>query len=224
MISILKSAIRNQLTKNGVVLPPWVYETEVGFKYRGTGYHSHLFDIHTKYAIEMERTGLQFDDLLIPPDGLKNQHSSSGISISHSPHFYLMKGLECNEARWVVRYIELCNLGLLDNRRPFQIDMNYLKATFIERKALLKANIRFDVFVYKLSDKGDKFIIADGKHRAAFAAFNRSRHSLYLKFITNQPFKEVFFRRYYRKILNGNPVDYSRNHNIIDRMLLHETA
>lgn len=214
----MRTTVRSYLAAKNIVLPPWVYETATGFKYWGTGYYSHLFAHHVKQSIEFERTKIEFDDLLLPPDGLKNSYSNAGVGITQSPHFHLMDDLERAEKPHNIKYIQLCNLGLLDNRRPFQISYDYLNQTFVARKAMLEAGTRFDVVVFQLKDGSGKAVIADGKHRAALAAYTQSRDALCLKIISVNPFKELFFRRYYQALLKANPKDYSHNQNLIKRI------
>ncbi len=192
--------------------------TKDGIKYSNVGYNSDQFSTYVTNEANLQQLDVSFSDLILPPDALKNQYTWAGKSIDESPHYRLIHELATGVLTQSSEYVQLCLAGRLDARRPFRPKLRKLQKIFDERMGELSRNRPFDIFVYQPA-RTEKIIIADGKHRAALAAYMGKPDIVRLNFISQEVFLNPFFVGFYGQVLNAASFEYSINQHLIRLMM-----
>lgn len=108
------------------------------------------------------------EQLFLGIDYLKDRYTLLGCNILDSPHYALMQALFSGKSIINTDYIKREKTGTLDarflNRR---IDAKYYINCFIQRKNIIEKGDNTPIYVFKVNDR---YIIKDGKHRAALCA------------------------------------------------------
>lgn len=203
---------------------PRVFETAVGIKYRGIGFDSDRFQESVTREIPLTSSGVLFADLLLPPDMLKDCHTSCTKPLPESPHFRMIQEIMAGKLHAGSEYLWRCARGTLDNRPPLAFSVNFL----LERHRLfcrdLQEGKKMYVYAVKIMLEDKKvFVIVDGKHRTAAAAAYGRPDSLLLRVVSGTFIEDRFFQRLYGYTLKKNPMEYSKNQKLI-RVLQHESS
>jgi hypothetical protein len=201
---------------------PWLVRTPVGIKYVGRGFDSGQFE---RYAPRTTAPpdSFSWDDLLLPPDLLRDEFTHCGEPITHSPHFRLMQEMREGRPDAGSEYIRLCASGTLDARRAFAVDVAALSREFRAREEAFAARGETDVYVFGARRRGgrDVYVIADGKHRAAQAALSGDLRALRLRVVSDDVLAHPFFRKIYDAVMAGSDESFSANRRMV-RLLRHE--
>lgn len=211
----IQPLLLNLLKKLGIYSGTHFYETKVGIKSVGNIFDSTVFARYCTRGVCLENSGLTFEDLLLPPDGLKDCYSFSGRSILDSPHIQLIHDLVESKPSSEIAYLQYARAGILDNRRKIKLSDVQLRNYFQKRMAQVEANKRFDVFVYQPLPQSNKLIIVDGKHRVALAACLDRPELLQLNYVTVEPFRHPYFETFYQVILRAPSTEYAINQQVI---------
>lgn len=199
-----------------------VFETEVGVKYRNGSFNSKQFSELVESEGFLSDYKIQFSDLILTPDLLLNRHTFGVSEIAKSPHFRLMQEIVSDTLSETSEYVELSRSGRLDPRSPCAVEIDRLIKTYAERKEELKQVGFFAIHVLKVVIDGEvKYIILDGKHRAAMLAHLNQPQSLYLRITSGTYAQHPFFHKVYSYMLSRDPGEYSINQKII-RAILNE--
>lgn len=201
-----------------------VFETSVGVKYKNGWYDSNRFDDYTVDEIPFLSSGCSFDNLLLPPDLLRNEHTSCGKSILQSPHYSLMSAIESHSSLHDCDYIKRASAGTLDGRLPSNPSLKLLVDYYQTRKTELTLSNTFVVMVLSLANTnygGSNYMLVDGKHRAVLAAYLDKPHLLCLRLVSAKFAEDPFFQSIYSYVLQMDTKLYSVNQKMI-RAILNE--
>ena len=142
--------------------------------------------------------------LLLPYDCLKDKYTQLGTDILHSPHYALMQGCAAGDLTGNP-YVERAEKGTLDERDSYLFaDAAYIKS-FRDNLESFEEESTKTIFYYEI---GGKRYIADGKHRAALAAFlGKPVYGVLLRIPWDK--SKINMRRL--KIMKRHPKAYSKN-------------
>ena len=194
-----------------------IYETDVGIKYVNGTFNSDQFDTYpTCKKVCLSDLSDPGSSLVCPPDLLKNSYTWSGVSILESPHFELMEEMKTGRLSPSNKYL-LCSLqGTLDARPPFRLKVRQVKKKYYSRKKEFESGKRFEVKVLGIMQSGSpKIVIADGKHRLAFALSTGMTNNIILNFLPNTFAYDPFFKQIFNKVLEMPFKHYSKNQQLI---------
>jgi hypothetical protein len=197
---------------------PWLVHTRAGIKYVGRGFHSSQFDKYVMRTLDGLPSEFAWDDLVLPPDLLRDEYTHAGEPITRSPHFRLMQELRDNVPGKASEYARLCRTGTLDARRGFAVDIDDLASKFRERAREVARNGEVDVRVFppcRLADR-DVYMIADGKHRAALAAVFGDTRPLRLSIISDDVLAHPFFRKIYDAVMAAPKKRFAVNQRMVE--------
>lgn len=195
-----------------------LFETRVGVKYKNSDFRSDYFGRYSPQTVDFSAAHLSWDDLLLPPDLLKNPFTNCGKTVLASPHFELMVALQRGAAP--LAYMKRVRAGTLDGRLPGYADAAFLKRQYQKRLAALARNGRVSVWVTPIVWRGQpKYMIVDGKHRAALVAQLNRPEALRLQVITHGFAQDPFFQTIYSFVQSLKPDDYSINQEMIQAVL-----
>lgn len=196
-----------------------VFETQVGVKYRFIRFNSNRFGEHIIQTVPFLSANISFSDLVMPPDLLKNAYTQCGQPLTQSAHYKLIEEI-CTETLTLnSEYIVRSKMGTLDARLPTNPSLEALTHKCQTRQSELFGGKLMKIFVIKvmLKDK-PAYVIADGKHRATLVAYHNQPQSLLLQIISAGFIRDHFFNQIYSYTLNMNPIEYSRNQEMIKQM------
>ena len=215
LVAVIQSRLRTALTGKLAV-----YETSVGLKYRGAHFDSRLFAEHVVDALPLSDCPGGLSRLLMPPDLLRNQFTMCGTPVTESPHFGLMQAIESGTLTESVDYVRRMRKGMLDARPPAETPLERLAGSYQQRKDGLAASHVFEIFVIRMTWRGEpSYVIADGKHRAAVAAALNRPESLFLHVISRDFAERPFFQFVYGRVLDTKSPDYTINQDMIKEIV-----
>lgn len=166
-----------------------------------------------------EQGGREFycapEELFMGFDALKDKYSLVGVCVTESPHRTLMEALDGGED---IRKTEYCirqKKGTLDSRSSAAVKKSTVKGfkdKFCRRREEVLADSYAPVQVYRL---GEKYFIADGKHRAAMCAHLGKK----VKCVEiSSDFLLDSFRMWMYGKMKKKPKDYSRNISMFEKL------
>jgi hypothetical protein len=201
---------------------PWLVETRVGIKYVGRGFDSREFARFVVHTVAPAPESFSWDDLLLPPDLLRDEFTHCGQSITRSPHIGFMREIQDGRAGGGSEYVRLCAKGTLDARRAFALDAAAFARVFRARCDELAARgvVHVHVFGARRLREREVYVIADGKHRAAQAALGGDVRCLRLHVVADDVLAQPFFRKIYGAVLSAG-ASYSVNRDMV-KLLRHE--
>lgn len=211
--------LRKKLTSSRLVTSYLmrVFETEVGVKYQLGRFDSIRFRDHVVEEISFGATDLASSDLLLGPDYLRNCHTLCGRTILRSPHYALIAEIEEGRLTATSEYMQRCRTGTIDARAGHHPTLKFLMQKHRLRKDELFADQRMEIYVSVVTFRGKPvYVIADGKHRAALAAYYNRMESVHLRVISNEVFQVPFFRRMDIFTLTCSSQEYSVNQEMIE--------
>lgn len=154
--------------------------------------------------------------LFIGFDGMNDNYTLVGTSISESPHFRLMKCIDDNGNIKNTDYYYLSMKGALDERSSVYIGKTRMKKmvdVFYQRKKELKDLKSSPVDVYSIDGK---LYIIDGKHRAALACL--LNENVTCRITDKRYIVESFRFVLYMKMIKNQKL-YKKNINFMNRII-----
>lgn len=171
-----------------------VIKTKVGVKPINQILKSSYFE---DIIIEVNNA-LKFEQIIAPPDFLKDKYTIIGKSIEKWPHYELVRYLDNNLSLDNCDYIARCRNGTLDFRKRKKISIKYLKKCYREKLNAIKSNKTISISVCLAYD--NTYIIADGKHSVAMALYFNYRN---LRFnVLQNPIFNAYHRWIFERIKN----------------------
>ena len=141
-----------------------VVETHVGYKF----VNDTLIRIESSNNIIEPSVIIDPDNLFLGVDYLKDQYTLMGCRIKESPHFEFMKVLLNGGDIDRCEYIKRIQRGTLDARFLYRgIEKSYFQNYFNNRRREIEAGDVTPILVYRVDNR---YVIKDGKHRAALCA------------------------------------------------------
>lgn len=197
---------------------PWLVHTRAGIKYVGRSFDSSQFQRYVMRTLDGLPSGFAWEDLVLPPDLLRDEYTHAGSPITHSPHFRLMQELRDNVPGKGAAYARLCRAGTLDARRGFDVDIDALSATFRDRAAAIARSGEIDVVVFppRRLENRDVYVIADGKHRAALGAVIGDTRPLRLHIVSEDVLAHSFFRKTYDAVMSASKKRFAVNQRMVE--------
>ncbi len=199
---------------------PWLVHTRAGIKYVGRGFDSSQFDKYVMRTLKGIPAEFAWENLVLPPDLLRDEYTHAGEPITRSPHFRLMQELRDNAPEKGAAYVGLCRSGTLDARRGFNVGVDVLAARFRERAAEVARSGEIDVLVFpphRLANR-DVYVIADGKHRAALAAVFGDTRPLRLQIVSQDVLAHPFFRKVYDAVMAAPGKHFGANQRMVEML------
>ena len=194
----------------------FVFETESGVKYELGGFDSDHFGDYAIGEVTFASTGYPWSALVMTPDLLRDRYTLCGRGLPQSPHFRLMEEIESGTLGPDSEYVSRCRTGTLDGRLPFEPNLDHLIQTCRYRKEELSDNTVFTISAIRVAPRGKpKYVIVNGKHRAALVAYLDRPESLHIQLLSNGFAQHPFFQRVYSRTLRLDPRDYSVNQQMI---------
>jgi hypothetical protein len=191
-----------------------LFETSVGVKYKNSRCRSDYFGRYSPERLDFLTANLTWADLVLPPDLLKNPFTSCGKSVLESPHYELMAALGRGAAP--LAYMERVRAGTLDGRLPGSASAAFVKRQYQSRLEEVTRNGTVTVWVTPVRWRDEcRYMIVDGKHRAALLAQLNRPESLTLQVVTNGFAQDPFFESIYSYVLKLDSPDYSINQEMI---------
>ena len=178
-----------------------LYESKVGIKYV-------LPICDPFFNSSSDPFFLKPEELFFDFDALKDEYTLCGVSVVDSPHLGLMKCIEENGDLYNTEYIKRFERGTIDIRIPHHVTSTQLlnfKNKFAVRKKEVESSSYPPVSVYKV---GDRYYIADGKHRAAMCALLNLPVKCVL---TECGYIEDSFNNWLLQKMKKRPESYQRN-------------
>ena len=193
-----------------------IFETSVGVKYKYGRFDSSQFRNCVIRTTRFLSLNITFDDLIMPPDLLRNRYTLCGASILHSPHYKLIKDISVGVLTRDSEYLFRCRSGTLDARLPTNPEPGVLmQECQLRRQDLLERQV-MKVYVLEVPLGGKpKYMIVDGKHSAALIAYDNRPECLQLEFVSNEFVQEPFFLQVYSYTLGLDSREYSINQEMI---------
>lgn len=205
--------------------PNFVYsfQTGVGVKCRLGRFDSRRLDDFVEAECPFESTKLKFSDLLMPADLLRNRYTICGVSLMQSPHYRLMEDISSGNLTSESEYVRRCRLGAVDSRPAYNPILTSLVEKYERRLREFRSNQVFEVYVRSVIWRGDwVLVIADGKHRAALAAFLHRADLVRLRYLSKSFLEEPFFRQVHSHVMRLSPSEYSINQEMIRSSLVEQ--
>ncbi|MDI6827164.1 MAG: hypothetical protein QME62_01625 [Armatimonadota bacterium] len=200
----------------------YALETNVGLKCLFGRFSSDRLNEYVFDEMPFSSTSLELSDLLLSTDFLRDRYTLCGVDLLQSPHFRLMQEMATGTLTHESEYVLRCQSGTLDSRLPFDPDLSQLRKYYNLRLEELKERKRFYIYVRQVTLNGRIVcLIADGKHRAALAAYLERTKCLYLRYVSSEVNNEPFFRQVFDRVLTLDPQEYSINQMMI-RAIQHE--
>lgn len=137
-----------------------IYETKTGIKIINSPLKN--YNLNIKKTIY-----LNINDLYLGFDSLNDSYSLCDVPLEKSPHYEFMKALKNNNNIKNTNYFKRYYNGSLDGRRRRRInneDIKRFKIKFNMRLKEIEEKSYEPIQVYRI---GEKYYIADGKHRAS---------------------------------------------------------
>jgi hypothetical protein len=146
-----------------------LYHTDVGIKARNQLVSSDLL----VYPFLPRREPAETDPALLTLgiDGLRDEFTLLGTSVADSPHLALMRTLDEGRGVGDDSYVARVEVGTLDLRPPRKAARAFRERLRESFDAAAQALDRGETPVVKVVRLGDSTYVADGKHRAALAAY-----------------------------------------------------
>jgi hypothetical protein len=198
-----------------------LYHTDVGVKARNQLVSSDL--LVYPFFRDQETTELDPARLVLGVDGLKDEFTLLGTSVSESPHYALMAaldgGCELDHNPYVVR-VQRGALDLRPPRQPNKAFIGRLRERFAENVRALESGLTPVVKVVRLPETT---YIADGKHRAALALLR----NLPVVCEDATPILYDSFFAWMGRVMGKRPAEYSKHlalFEIIERTRVLEEA
>ncbi len=196
----------------------WCYyvETGCGLKFLGKGLSSDHLDSYVIGTYSFSGLGCSFDEFVINPDFLVDAYSLAGTPITRSPHYFLIdvmsRGGELLDTEYVYRF----ERGILDLRRGEPINQDFLITHYQKRLEQMRCHNLPTVKAFLVERNGQRaFIIGDGKHRLAMAAYFGYRTGLRISLLDYGVYKEPFFQQLYHRVMR-QPKLYTRNLQLLE--------
>ncbi|NIM96334.1 MAG: hypothetical protein GTO18_21765 [Anaerolineales bacterium] len=197
-----------------------VFETEVGVKYRFGRFDSNKFVDYVIQEVPFQSLGISFSDLVLPPDLLRDRYTLCGMALPLSPHFQLMEEIDTGTLAMGSEYMSRCKMGTLDARLPSNPRMTDLTQQYWRQKKEMIQHETVTISVIKVSlGSRQKYVIADGKHRAAMVAYFDRPEYLHLRLLSNAFTQDPFFQHVYSYTLGLDSHEYSINQDVIRAIL-----
>jgi len=216
---LVNKSLRWPIHRFGSLSKPAVFETQVGVKYRFIRFDSNRFSEHIIQTVPFLSASISFSDLVMPPDLLKNAYTQCTQPVTQSAHYKLIEEICTETLTSNSEYIARSKMGTLDARLPTNPSLETLIHKCQTSQSELFGGKLMEIFVIKvmLEDR-PAYVIADGKHRAALVAYHNQPQSLLLQVISAGFIRDHFFNQIYSYTLNMNPIEYSRNQEMIKQM------
>jgi hypothetical protein len=187
-----------------------MFESKYGIKYFNQTLKSQQFD----FAPILNQMIIHPDELYIGFDGLKDNYSLLGLSISYSPHRKLMDALENHKTHLKTDYFERIRKGKLDTRFGFCFKKIFFYQVYKEKKKQILSNAYSEVKVFYLNDR---YYILDGKHTAALCvALGKSIRCVEIK----HPFDHSYYFSLYSR-MKKSKYNYTKNINFLKEIYKH---
>lgn len=142
------------------------------------------------------KTNLEFEQLVAPPDFLKDKYTLVGKNISEWPYYELIKCLDKDLPVNNCSYIKKRQNGTLDFRKKQKVSIKKLKNIYQEKLDAMEKGKIFRIKVFTSYD--NIYTVADGKHSLAMAFYFNYRN-LRFDIIQNSTF-DTYFRWIFKKI------------------------
>lgn len=193
-----------------------MFEMESGVKCQVGRFNSDRFVEFVEREVHFDASVHDLRDLVLATDLLRDRYTLCGQSILETPYYTLMaelaNGCVSSDSDYVIR----CRLGRLDSRPPLEPDLGRLQDCYEKRMSELADGRRFYIYVRCVKWRGRPvFAIADGKHRAALAAYLGCPERLVLRVVSRDVLEEPFFKNVYEYVLRLDPREYSINQEMI---------
>jgi hypothetical protein len=193
-----------------------IYETSVGIKYKLPNMRFNPFTDYIHEKIRFTDIGVSFDDFLLSPDLLKDSHTVCGKTIMASPHYRLFEEIENKTINKYSDYICRVQIGILDARMARSISLVEILKKYESRKKSFFNGRELEVMVVEIKEGNEKkYVVLDGKHRLAFAAFHKMQDVVSLVIINNDYTKNTIINRLYNYIIDNNTDNYKINQRMI---------
>ena len=203
--------------------PLSVFETDAGVKYEFGRFDSNHFSRFLIREESFPSVVQSFSELVVNPDLLRNRYALCGTAITETPYFQLMADIDTGVLTPDSDYVRRAGNGTLDHRLPYSYDLDFLHHQYRLRCQELTERGEFTISVIRVSlQNRQRYVILDGKHKAAMAAYLHRPESLRLRFLSNGFSRDTFFRRVYAYTLARDPDEYSINQTMI-RAILNES-
>lgn len=141
---------------------------------------------------------IKINQIIAPPDFLKDRYTTIGKNINQWPHYKLIECLDKKLPLDACDYVKRYNNGTLDFRKKAKIFKEWLNTNYQKKLNEMKDGKTFLIKVFNIYD--DIYIVADGKHRIAVAAYFNYQN-LKFEIIQNTIF-DTYFRWIFKKIEN----------------------
>lgn len=185
-----------------------LFETRVGVKY--------FFPVFDPIFNNSDSEVFMMDpnELYLEFDALLNKYTLCDTSLTSSPHLDFLRAISSGGNIKKTDYVRRCEQGTLDMRNPRYIGKEMLlffKEKFNKRKEEVKNNNYKPVTVYKV---GERYYIADGKHRAAMCALLGINVKCA---IVDTPYLEDSFYHWIYEKMKKTPDRYKKNIEFFER-------
>jgi len=193
-------------------------ETPYGLKFLGKGLSSNRLDRYVIGTYSFSSLVCRFDEFIINPDFLVDAYSLAGTPITLSPHFLLIDEMIRGGNLLDTEYVYRSERGILDLRRGEPIKQDYLSACYRIRMREMRLHALPPVKAFLVERNGKRvFIIGDGKHRLAMAAYFGYRTCLRISLLDSCVFNEPFFQQLHHR-MKRRPMLYSRNLQLMEML------
>ncbi len=156
-------------------------------------------------------TDLNLNQIISPPDFLKDKYTLIGLKIDKLSHYELMKYLDKNFSLKNCDYIKRRKKGTLDFLKKMNISTKLINETYQKKLRAMKDGKFFLVKVFNVYD--DIYMVADGKHSLSMALYFNYPN---LKFnVIHNPFFDTYFRWIFEKIKNNK--DFTKHNNFFKK-------
>jgi len=155
---------------------------------------------------------VRFDQLIAPPDFLKDEYTILGKKITEWPHYQLIRYLDKNLPLSECDYVKRRQSGTLDFRKKMDISFDELRRVFNKRLDSIKNNKIFSVKIYLSYD--NFYTVTDGKHALSMAYYFNYKN-IRFDIIHNICF-DSNYRWRFEKIKDNN--EFSKHNNFFNQI------
>ena len=155
---------------------------------------------------------IKIDQVVAPPDFLKDSHTTIGKKVADWPHYRLMECLDKGLPLDKCDYVKRCENGTLDFRKKEKVYEGWLNSNYEKRLKEISENKTFIIKVFNIYD--NIYMVADGKHRLAVAEYF-DYQNLRFEIIQNGLF-DTYSRWKFKKI--ENRINYIKHNELFGRV------
>ena len=191
-------------------------ETSYGIKYLGKGLSSDHFGEYVIETHSFADLGCSFDEFIVPPDFLVDTYSLTGFPVIASPYYCLVDVLSSGKDLLDTQYVYRFERGILDLRRGKPIDEGLIRSRYRERLEQMHCHNLPAVKAFLVEQNEQRlFVIGDGKHRLAMAAYFDYRDDLRISLLDPGLYKAPFFQYLYQRA-SRKPRLYRKNLQVLE--------